>query len=52
MEIRNFGERYIKASKAAWQGGDFEELGKLLHPDAVYHYMPLGVDMVGWEAFK
>jgi ketosteroid isomerase-like protein len=52
MSIRNFGERYIKASKEAWQRGDFEELEQLLHPDVIYHYMPLGQDMVGWESFK
>ena len=52
MSIRDFGENYIKTSKKAWQKGDFEELEQLLHPDVVYHYMPLGMDMVGWEEFK
>jgi predicted ester cyclase len=52
MSIRDFAERYIEASKEAWQKGIFEELERLSHHDVVYHYMPLGRDMVGWEAFK
>jgi ketosteroid isomerase-like protein len=52
MSIRDFGEKYIKASKEAWQKGNFEELEKLSHPNVVYHYMPLSRDMVGWEEVK
>jgi len=52
MSIRDFGDKYIKASKDAWQKGNFEELEKLSHPNVVYHYMPLARDMVGWEEFK
>ncbi len=52
MSVREFAEKYIEASKAAWQKGDFEALEKLSHLAVVYHYMPLGRDMVGWEEFK
>jgi predicted ester cyclase len=52
MSIREFGDEYIKASREAWQKGDFEHLERLSHPSVVYHYMPLCRDMVGWEAFK
>ncbi len=52
MSIRDFGEKYIEASRKAWENGDFEELERLSHSNVVYHYMPLGRDMVGWEEFK
>ncbi len=52
MSVREFAEKYIEASKAAWQQGDFDALERLSHPTVVYHYMPLGRDMVGWEEFK
>jgi predicted ester cyclase len=52
MSIREFAEKYIQASRDAWQKGDFEELERLSDPHVVHHYMPLGRDMVGWEAFK
>ena len=52
MSIKDFAEDYIMASKEAWQKGNFEALEKLSHPNVVYHYMPLGRDMVGWEEFK
>jgi len=52
MSVREFAEKYIEASKAAWQKGDCEALQGLSHPDVVYHYMPLGRDMVGWEEVK
>jgi predicted ester cyclase len=52
MSIREFGEKYIEASKKAWQKGDFEALESLSHSKLVYHYMPLGRDMVGWAEFK
>jgi hypothetical protein len=52
MQIKEFAEAFIKAEEEAWQQGNFDALEQLHDPNAIYHYMTLGREMEGWEAYK
>ena len=51
MDIKEFGEKFIKAQKEAWKEGKFDALEALESPDVIYHLHPFG-DMTGWEGHK
>jgi len=51
MLIKEFAEKYIKASNEAWQKGNFAPLEALRDPNIVYHLVFQGY-VVGSEAIK
>jgi predicted ester cyclase len=51
MDIKEFGEKYIKAQEEAWREGKFDGLEEILTPDVIYHFGALG-DMQGLEGHK
>jgi len=52
MDIKEFGEKYIKAQEAAWLQGKVDGFDELEDPDVVYHFLPPNPDRVGLEGHK
>jgi predicted ester cyclase len=52
MDIKEFGEKFIKAQTEGWLQGKTDGFDELEDPDVVYHFLPPNPDRVGLEGHK